>query len=51
MNMTLVNIGLVFLDITLFFAALYTTIGVGLTLYERWEEFRERKEAASELTD
>ena len=52
MNMTLVNIGLVFLDIMLFFAALYTVVAVAEELHGIWRRYKVRKAAVeAETTD
>ena len=50
MNMTLVNIALVFLDIMLFFVALYTVATVAEELHGIWRRYKARK-LAVETTD
>ena len=52
MNMTLVNIALVFLDIMLFFVALYTVAAVAEKLHGIWRRYKARKAAVeAETTD
>ena len=52
MNMTLVNNGLVFLDIMLFFIALYTVVTVAEELHGIWRRYKARKAAVeAETTD
>lgn len=52
MNMTLVNIGLVFLDTMLFFITLYTVAAVAKELHGIWRRYKARRACAkAELTD
>ena len=51
MNMTLVNIALVFLDILLFIALLHIVPITIDELLDIWELFKRRKAAEAELTD
>lgn len=50
MNMTLVNIALVFLDTMLFFITLYTVAAVAEELHGIWRRYKARK-LAVETTD